>query len=120
MPDINDSKEGKIFMYVDDATLYAIAPNHDLVAIILNKMLEKLFKWCCQNRLTPHPDNTELMLMSRKKFIGPCQCIKLGGTTIKQVKGKQMESKLEQSCIGVNSVIYTKTQSSQIIVLPSN
>ena len=49
-------------------------------------MLEKLFKWCCQNRLTPHPDKTELMLMSRKKFIGPLQCIKLGGSTIKQVK----------------------------------
>ena len=86
LPDINDSKEGKIFMYADDTTLYAIAPNHDLVAIILNKMLEKLFKWCCQNRLTPHPDKTELMLMSRKKFIGPLQCIKLGGSTIKQVK----------------------------------
>ena len=44
LPDINDSKERKIFMYADDTTLYAIAPNHDLVAIILNKMLEKLFK----------------------------------------------------------------------------
>ena len=86
LPDINDSKEGKIFMYADDKTLYAIAPNHDLVAIILNKMLEKLFKWCCQNRLTPHPDKTELMLVSRKKFIGPLQCIKLGGSTIKQAK----------------------------------
>ena len=43
LPDINESKEGKIFMYADDTTLYAIAPNHDLVAIILNKMLEKLF-----------------------------------------------------------------------------
>ena len=85
LPDINDSKEGKIFMYADDTTLYAIAPNHDLVAISLNKMLEKLFKWCSQNRLTPHPDKAELMLMSRKELIGPLQCIKLGGSTTKQV-----------------------------------
>ena len=73
-------------MYADDTTLYAIASNHDMVAIILNKILEKLFKWCCQNRLTPHPEKTEFMLMSRKTFIGPLQCFKLGGSTIKQVK----------------------------------
>ena len=35
--------------------------------------------------MTPHPDKTEFMLMSRKKFIGPLQSIKLGGSTIKQV-----------------------------------
>ena len=56
LPDIDDSKEGKIFMYSDDS----------------------LFKWCCQNRLTPHPDKTEFMLMSHKNtavaraLIGGC------------------------------------------------
>ena len=86
LTDIDDLKEGKISMYADDTTLYTAAPNYDLVAIILNKMLEKLFKWCCQNRLTPHPDKTEFLLMSRKNFIGPLQSIKLGGYMIKQVK----------------------------------
>ena len=66
MPDIDNLKDGKIFMCADDTTLYAIAPNHDLVAIILNK--------------------TEFLLMSRKKFNGPVQCIKLGGSKINQVK----------------------------------
>ena len=85
LPDIDDLKEGEIYMYADDTTLYVIAPNHDLVANILNRILGKLYKWCCENRLTPHPEKTEFMLMSRRKFIGPLQCIKLGGSQIKQV-----------------------------------
>jgi hypothetical protein len=85
MPDIDDLEEGEVYMYADDTTLYAIAPNHDLVANILNRILGKLYKWCCENRLTPHPDKTEFMLMSRRKFIGPLQCIKLGESQIKQV-----------------------------------
>ena len=85
LPDIDDLKEGEIYMYADDTTLYAIAPNQDLVAIILNRILGKLYKWCRENRLTPHPDKREFMLMSRRKFIGPLQCIKLGERQIKQV-----------------------------------
>ena len=53
LPDIDDLKEGEIYMYADDTTLYVIAPNHDLVANILNRILGKLYKWCCENRLTP-------------------------------------------------------------------
>ncbi|CAB4026205.1 Hypothetical predicted protein [Paramuricea clavata] len=67
LPDIDDLKEGEIYMYADDTTLYVIAPNHDLVANILNRILGKLYKWCCENRLTPHPDKTEFMLMSRRR-----------------------------------------------------
>ena len=66
LPDIDDLKEGEIYMYADDTTLYVIAPNHDLVANILNRILGKLYKWCCENRLTPHPDKTKFMLMSRQ------------------------------------------------------
>ncbi len=54
MPDIDDLEEGEVYMYADDTTLYAIAPNHDLVANILNRILGKLYKWCCENRLTPY------------------------------------------------------------------
>ena len=44
--------------------------------------------WCCHNRLTPHPDKTEYMIMSRRKFIGPLQCLKLGESQIKRVESK--------------------------------
>ena len=56
LPDINNSDDGEIYMYADDTTLYAFAPTQDLVAEILNKILSKLYLWCCHNQLTPHPD----------------------------------------------------------------
>ena len=42
MPDVDDSKEGEIYMYVDDATLYAIAPNHNLEKMLINTHQEKM------------------------------------------------------------------------------
>ena len=38
-----------------------------------------------RNRLTPHPRKTELMLLSRKQFIGPRQAILLGDHLINEV-----------------------------------
>ena len=86
LPDINNSDDGEIYMYADDTTLYAFAPTQDLVAEILNKILSKLYLWCCHNQLTPHPDKTEYMIMSRRRFIGPLQCLKLGESQIKRVE----------------------------------
>ena len=43
LPGIDDLK-GEIYMYADDTTLYAIVPNHNLVAIILNRILGKLYE----------------------------------------------------------------------------
>jgi hypothetical protein len=73
-------------MCADDTTLYAIAPTQDLVAEILNRILSKFYLWCCHNQLTPHPDKTEHMIMSRRKFVGPLQCLKLGDGVIKRIE----------------------------------
>ena len=73
-------------MAMCDTTLYAFAPTQDLVAEILNKILSKLYLWCCHNQLPPHPDKTECMIMSRRRFIGPLQCLKLGESQIKRVE----------------------------------
>jgi hypothetical protein len=86
LPDINNSDDGEIYMYADDTALYAFAPTQDLVAEILNNILSKLYLWCCHNQLTPHPDKTEYMIMSRRRFIGPLQCLKLGENQIKRVE----------------------------------
>ena len=80
-------------MYADDTTIYVIGPDPDSVASILNKTLQKLFRWCLENLLTIHSGKTEYMLLGCSRFIGPFQQIKLGEFNIKQVNTK--------TCLGV-------------------
>jgi hypothetical protein len=87
LPDIDDLKEGEIYMYADDTTLYVIAPNHDLVENILNRILGKLYR-CCENRLTAHPDKTEFMLMSQS-------------TSMHQIGGNQIKQVVSTRCLGL-------------------
>ena len=78
--------------------------------------------------MTPHPDKTEFLLMSRKKFIGPLQSIKLGGSTIKQVKstwclGLQIDCNLNWNS-HVSELILSFTQKLNLLkslyFLPTN
>ena len=58
-------------MYADDTTLYCIGDSADEVVSTLNKALSELYVWCIANQLTPHPQNGEVMLLSRQRIIGP-------------------------------------------------
>ena len=49
--------------------------------------------WCKQDSLTIHPDKTEVMLMSKKPFIGPVRPIKIEDHVINYV--------LESKCLGM-------------------
>ena len=86
-------KKGKmkkfIYMYADDTTVYVTASDPDLVVTALNKVLNKLYAWCCRNLLTPHPGKTEFMLLGRGNFVGPLQGIKLGNGYIRQVESSR-------------------------------
>ena len=93
LPNITSSENSEIHMYADDTTIYVIGPNPDVVAKYLNTILRKLYVWCCQNLLTPHPGKSEFMLLNRSRFVGPLQPIELGGCTIKQVSSTR--------CLGV-------------------
>ena len=86
LPDVVDDGVGKIHMYADDTTLYVAARTPDEVAITLNKILVKLYDWCCRNGLFPHPGKTGFMLLGCGKFVGPLQDIKLGDNSIKHVR----------------------------------
>ena len=58
-------------------TVYVSAPTFDLVASKLNEVLARLYKWCCDNCLTPHPTKTEYLLLSgRGQLTGPKQVIR--------------------------------------------
>ena len=57
LPDITEGIDGdpQLHMYADDITVYVSAPTFDLVASKLNEVLARLYTWCCENCLTPHP-----------------------------------------------------------------
>ena len=85
-------------MYADDT------PRLDrllLVASKLNEVLARLYTWCCENCLTPHPTKTEYMLLSGGgQLIGPKQAIKMAYYVIEEVVstrclGVQIDNALE-------------------------
>ena len=84
---------GDIHMYADDTTIYAAASSPDMVAVILNVILQKLYDWCCLNRLIPHPGKTEYMILMRGRFVGPMQPVLLENSVVTQVKSSR--------CLGV-------------------
>lgn len=57
LPDL--AEDEAISMYADDTTLYVSGNNHDAVIMAVNKILVKLYAWCCHNGLTPHPGKTK-------------------------------------------------------------
>jgi hypothetical protein len=73
-------------MYADDTTLYCIRDSANEVVSTLNKALSELNEWCIANQLTPHPQKSEVMLLSRQRIIGPLAPVFLGDQMIKWVK----------------------------------
>ena len=59
-------------MDADDTTIYVI--------------LQKLYDWCCSNRLIPHPGKTEYMILMRGQFVRPLQAVSLENSIVAQVK----------------------------------
>ena len=86
-PGITEGIDGnpQLHMYADDTTVYVSAPTFDLVSSKLNEVLTRLYTWCCENCLTPHPTKTEYMLLSgRRQLTGPKQAIKMGDYVIEE------------------------------------
>ena len=65
----------------------------DKVVVVLNAVLQKLYDWCCRNRLIPHPSKTEYMTFMLGHFVGPSQAVSLGNSVVIQVKSTK--------CLGV-------------------
>ena len=77
--------------YLPRSVLQEQAP---LVCTGLNEVLARLYTWCCEYCLTPHPSKTEYMLLSgRGQLTGPKQAIKMGDYVIEEV--------VSTRCLGV-------------------
>ena len=86
LPDIAGVIECEIHMYADDTTIYVAESSPDKVLVVLNSVLQKLYEWCCRNRLIPHCGKTECMILMRGQFVGPLQAVSLGNCLFTQVK----------------------------------
>ena len=105
---VNDLPEvpsqGQIEMFADDTEYYCVGKTEDEVLSALQVGINEISAWCSRNSLTIHPDKSEIMILSRRKFIGPMKAVKLENKVIKVVN--------ESKCLGVtiDSKLKWKTQ----------
>ena len=80
-------------MYADDTTLFYIGSSVDALCDGLNRTLGDVHNWCRNNKLTIHNGKSEVMVINRKRFIGPLKPVSLGNTTLSYVN--------TSTCLGV-------------------
>jgi len=90
-------------MFADDMTLYCIGDSIDDVCSKIQTSIIEIAKWCNRNVVTIHLDKTEIMLLTRKDFIGPLRPVKLGDHVISFVNkshclGFTIDNKLSWGC----------------------
>ena len=66
--------------------IYVAASSPDMVAVVLNVILQKLHDWSRLNRLIPQPGKTDYTIFMRGQFVGPLQAVSLGNSVVTQVK----------------------------------
>lgn len=58
-------------MFADDTTIYCAAVHGDQAVHQLNKAMKELYSWCLNNRLSPDPKKSEVMLLSKTNIVEP-------------------------------------------------
>ena len=81
---------GSVYLYADDTAICCIKRTTDGAVAQLNKALNELYDWCLINRLTPHSEKSEGMLISKTRAIGPLAQIQMGTGTIKRVNKSRL------------------------------
>ena len=100
---------GSVYMYADDTTIYCVGETADLVIDQLNKALREFYIWCLNNRLTPHPSKSEVILFSKRTPMGPINPVYLGKSVLSLVtKTKLLGLIVDQKLTWVANVLETK------------
>ena len=73
----------ELHLYADDTTAYVIGNSVEDVTELLNVLFGEITDWCSQNRMTLHPDKSEVMIIRRNTFIGPLLPVRSGNMMIK-------------------------------------
>ena len=88
------TKNASVEMFADDTTAFCIGKTVDEVLSNIQKAIADINKWAKDNFMTIHPAKTELMLLSKSKFIGPLQKICLGPNELSFVS--------KATCLGIH------------------
>ena len=72
-------------MFADDTTAFCIGKTVDEVLSNIQKAITDWNKWAKDNFMTIHPTKTELMFLSKSKFIAPLQKITI---SVKKSQGR--------------------------------
>ena len=99
-----------VYMYADDTTIYCVGETADQAAIDqLNKALQDFYNWCLNNRLTPHPRKSEVILFRKRTPMGPIAPVYLGSSVLSMVtKTKLLGLMVDQKFTWVASALETK------------
>ena len=100
---------GSVYMYADHTTIYCIGETVDLAIDQLNKALREFYNWCLNNRLTPHPRKSKVILFSKRTPMRPIAPIYLGDSVLSLVtKTKLLGLIVDQKLTWVANVLETK------------
>ena len=74
---------GELHLYADDTTAYVIGNSVEDVTELLNVLFGEITDCCSQNRMTLHPDKSEVMIIRKNTFIGPPLPVRSGNMMLK-------------------------------------
>ena len=74
---------GEMHLYADDTTAYVIGNSVEDVIELLNILFGEITERCSQNKMTLHPDKSEVIIIRKNTFIGPLLPVRSGNMIIK-------------------------------------
>ena len=86
---MNDCVDCDLDQFADDSTAHTIGPTVDIVLTDLQNSTNQLQSYSNRNSLTIHPDKCEILVILKKRFIGPLMDVKLCGKNIDTVKSSK-------------------------------
>ena len=100
---------GAVYMYADDTTIYCVGETADLAIDQLDKALREFYNWSLNNRLTPHPRKSEVILFTKGTLMGLIAPVYLRNSLLNLVtKMKLLGLIVDQKLTWVANVLETK------------
>ena len=91
---------GSLFIYADDTLIFCgIGESADAVIASLSRALDEVYRWYLENRLTPNPAKSEVIIINTRAIIRPLTPVRLGKSvlsyvTISRLLGMIVDDKL--------------------------
>ena len=87
--DMNDCIDSDLDQFADDSTAHAIGPTVDSVMVDIQGSAIQLENYAKRNLLTIHSDKCEIIILSKKKFVGPLIDVKISNKSVQVVSSSK-------------------------------